>query len=69
MATKKDIIAELDVLEVDYDPNDLKTDLQDLLDVALAEVDTEASDAAPTVGPTGLCRQCNKPADHIHAGV
>ncbi len=23
----------------------------------------------PTVGPTGLCRQCNKPADHKHAGV
>ncbi len=24
---------------------------------------------APTVGPTGLCLQCNKPADHKHVGV
>jgi hypothetical protein len=24
---------------------------------------------APTVGPTGLCLQCKKPADHKHAGI
>ncbi len=24
---------------------------------------------AATVGPTGLCLQCKKPADHKHAGV
>ena len=29
----------------------------------------EGPTATSHAGPTGICRQCNKPADHKHIGV
>ncbi len=74
--TKKDLRDELAALGFTADDDATKADLATLLAEVKADApvftddkDTTAAAAPPTVGPTGLCLQCGKPADHIHRGV
>ena len=70
MATKQEIIDELVARGIDHDPKDLKADLEDLLDAPGEPVDEGPRRTAEShEDVTGLCRQCNKPADHKHIGV
>lgn len=82
MVTKTDLQDELNSLGVWYPRKATKADLEALLaeanpttsaavpdDVYIGDA-IVADDPRPlTVGPTGLCLQCNKPADHKHVGV
>jgi hypothetical protein len=79
MATKRDIQEELDTLGVDYSGSATKAELEALLAELFDEPAAEISDETGTVvssgiatsfeDVTGICRQCNKPADHLHQGV
>lgn len=67
MPTKKDLQDELDALGIEYGAKASKAELAALLDDAAT---TDAGDTAVSYADvTGLCRQCNKPADHLHQGV
>lgn len=45
-----------------------KPEPEEVVTVTTSE-DTSTVAPAVTVGPTGLCLQCKKPADHKHAGI
>lgn len=67
MATKAQIIAELDRLGVEYDPAATKTDLVELLDeLTEPEDEIERREAAAP-----QCRQCGRSRldGHVHIGV
>jgi len=85
MVKKSELQAELDRWGIDYPARATKAELQDLIDAAYDGIDsdwddeilegqitepedtTTSGEAVVNVG--GLCRQCRKPADHIHRGV
>ena len=79
MATKSDLQDQLNALVGWYPRSATKAELQYLLDEAeadqvepLEETVTSASGGASAASfedVTGLCRQCGKPADHLHQGV
>ena len=85
MATKKELQEELDRWGIDYSAKATKAELHDLIDAVWVEVFDEPEpepEAVPVTEPEdtstsgqavvnvgGLCRQCRKPADHIHRGV
>ena len=85
MVKKSELQAELDRWGIDYPARATKAELQDLIDAAYDEVPewddpepeaveiTEPEDTSTSgeavVNVGGLCRQCRKPADHIHRGV
>ena len=85
MVKKAELQAELDRWGIDYPARATKAELQDLIDAAydgVPEWDDPEPEAVPitesedtstsgeaVVNVGGLCRQCRKPADHIHRGV
>jgi len=80
LVTKREIQEDLDRLGIGYSARASKTELEallvDVLDPEGAAAISEPEDTAPSSGTatsfedvTGLCRQCNKPADHLHQGV
>jgi len=80
MVTKKELQAELDRWGIDYPAKATKAELQELIDAVWDEVDVDepveitepentATSGEAVVSVNGLCRQCRKPADHIHRGV
>ena len=84
MVKKSELQAELDRWGIDYPSRATKAELQELIDAAWDEVsvDEPEPEAVPVTEPEdtstsgeavvnvgGLCRQCRKPADHIHRGV
>ncbi len=79
MPTKREIQQDLDMFGIEYPGSATKTELEallaDALTAAAGDITTE-DDTAPSGGAavsfkdvTGLCRQCGKPADHLHQGV
>ncbi len=67
MSVKQDLQDQLNQLGVWYPRRATVAELKELL--AEANPTTSTAVTEPTAGPTGLCLQCNKPADHKHAGV
>lgn len=76
MATKAEIIEDLEWLGVDFDPYALKAELETLLLEAIEPTPEPEPEGQPRRTArsfkeerSGLCRQCGKPADHKHIGV
>ena len=81
MATKKELQEELDQLGIMYPRRATKSELEMLLAMNAVSAtpidyvpDDEPEDdggevAQSFTGPTGLCTQCKRPADHKHKGV
>ena len=79
MPTKQELQQELDAFGIEYGRSATKAELEALLaevgETVVEEI-TDETDTAPSSGTatsfedvTGLCRQCKKPANHLHQGV
>ncbi len=71
--TKRELRAEIATFGLVAADDASKADLVEVLKGLKADPPAVTDDAdtatVATVGPTGLCLQCKKPADHKHTGV